>query len=411
LLFVHERFGTMAGAEINALLTAAELRQRGHTVGIVHGAAGGGEGGGWRRAFSHCFSWGEGDGEAPKAMRAAVNEFRPEVIYVHKLADLKVLEALVECGTPLVRMVHDHDLYCMRSYKYHPVTRRICRRAASAYCVFPCGAILMRNRESRLPVKWLSYAAKQKELRLNRRFQRMVVATGYMRDELVRNRFDQRKIEIHAPAPRASESAPPSTFSERNLILYAGQIVRGKGVDVLLESLSQVETDFTCIILGEGSHRPFCEALSRKLGLGQRVRFYGFVPQSELSAYYREGSVAVMSSVWPEPFGAAGLEGMCHGLPVVAFDAGGIREWLIDGHNGFLVPWMDRQAFAARVEQLLRNKALARQMGERGCRLVRQKYDFARYVGSLERMFAQVVQEAQAKAGALAGVHEAGDVA
>jgi glycosyltransferase involved in cell wall biosynthesis len=296
-----------------------------------------------------------------------------------------------------VRMVHDHDMYCMRSYKYNPFTRRICTRAASAYCVFPCGAALARNRDGGLPFRWVSYLAKKREIRLNRQFQRMVVATSYMRDELVHNHFDQRKIELHAPVPRALETPRQSSFSGRNLILYSGQIIRGKGVDVLLESLAQVQVPFECIILGDGNHRPYCEGLSRRLGLSNRVHFAGFVPQEDLHNHYGDGSLAVMSSVWPEPFGAAGLEGMRHGLPVVAFDAGGIAEWLIDRHNGFLVPWMDRTAFAARVEQLLRNKALGRQMGERGRRLAGQKYDFARYVEGLEKMFATVISEAGSK--------------
>src|SRR5581483_7594610 len=100
-----------------------------------------------------------------------------------------------------------------------------------------------------------------------------------------------------------------------------------------------------------------------------------------------------MSSVWPEPFGAAGLEAMRFGLPVVAFDAGGIREWLINGYNGFLVPWMDRENFASRVEQLLRDKSLAREMGEHGRRLVREKFNFTDYIRDLEEMFANVIAE------------------
>ena len=86
---------------------------------------------------------------------------------------------------------------------------------------------------------------------------------------------------------------------------------------------------------------------------------------------------------------------MRYGLPVVAFDAGGIKEWLIDGQNGFLVPWMDRARYAARVEQLLLDKVLARQMGERGRQLVSQQYDFQKYIGGLENLFARVIAGAQ----------------
>ena len=389
ILFVHERFGSFAGAEVNAFLTAAELKNRGHVVALIHGEPTGKGEAAWRETFSPCFPLSEN----AAAVQSAINQFQPDVVYVHKMADLGVIESLLASHRPLVRMVHDHDLYCMRSYKYNPLTRRICTRAATPWCIFPCGAVLARNREGGLPFKWVSYSAKQHEIRLNRQFHRLVVATNYMLEELARNDFDRRKIEIHAPVPRAIENSLTSSFSDRNLILYTGQIIRGKGVDVLLESLARVPVPFECIILGDGSHRPFCEELARKLGLAKKVSFKGFVPQDELRGYFADASLSVVSSVWPEPFGAAGLEAMRYGLPVVAFDAGGIKEWCLDGHNGFLAPWMDRVAFAARVEQLLRDKPLARRLGENGRRFVREKFDFSRYIYGLEKMFAQVVAE------------------
>ena len=83
---------------------------------------------------------------------------------------------------------------------------------------------------------------------------------------------------------------------------------------------------------------------------------------------------------------------------MVAFDAGGIKEWLIDGGNGFLVPWMDRTTYARRVEALLSNKTLARQMGEIGRQLVSEHYDFSKYITGLEDLFARVVAETRDRA-------------
>jgi glycosyltransferase involved in cell wall biosynthesis len=116
------------------------------------------------------------------------------------------------------------------------------------------------------------------------------------------------------------------------------------------------------------------------------------VSPDEIAIFYRECSVVAVSSVWPEPFGAVGLEAMRFGLPVVAFDAGGIREWLTNGQNGFLVPWMDRAAFAWRVEELLNDKALGRQMGERGRQLVVRQYEFSEYISGLENLFERAVE-------------------
>jgi glycosyltransferase involved in cell wall biosynthesis len=379
----------MAGAEVNLQLTAAELKARGHTVGLLHGPPTGKAEAAWQDLFPERFTL--GDGNNSEATVDALEAFQPEAIYIHKMSDASVLKILASGEAPVVRMVHDHDLYCMRSYKYFPLTRTICTRAAGLGCIFPCGATIARNRNGGFPVKWVSYLARKRELALNRRFARMIVATEYMRQELLRNGFDEGRIEIHAPVPRNLENAARASFSERNLIIYSGQVIRGKGVDVLLESLAQVRAPFECLIFGEGNHRAYCEELSRKLGLAGRVQFKGYVPPSELEGFYNDASLAVVSSVWPEPFGAVGLEAMRHGLPVVAFAVGGISEWLLDGENGFLAPWMDRAQFAGRVEQLLGNKMLGQQLGRRGRQLLRDKFNFDQYISGLADMFSRVI--------------------
>jgi glycosyltransferase involved in cell wall biosynthesis len=154
-----------------------------------------------------------------------------------------------------------------------------------------------------------------------------------------------------------------------------------------------VKSKFECIILGDGNHREYCEELSKRLGLDDRVTFKGFIPQEELKAYYKESSLVALSSLWPEPIATIGLEVMRYALPVVAFDAGGIKDWLEDGYNGYLVTWMDRNAYAARIDQLLSDKSLARQLGENGLQLVSERYDFAEYISDLEGLFAEVINE------------------
>lgn len=385
ILFVHERFGAFGGAEVNILACALALQQRGHALGLAHGAATGSGEQEWRQVFPARYPLAADS--AARGLHGALDAFRPDVIYLHKLADAGALALLARCSTPVARMVHDHDLYCMRGYKYGFFSRRICRRPASLFCLVPCGAFLGRRRGG-FPLRWIGYRAKRRELELNRAFSRLVVATAYMRDELLRNGFAPERIEIHPPVPRAVP-AVESSFGPRNRIVYSGQIVRGKGVDVLLESLARIAAPFEGVILGDGPQRPACEALARRLGLATRVRFAGFVPQAAIAPWYREATVAVMSSLWPEPFGAAGLEAMRCGLPVVAFDAGGIREWLLDGVNGFLVPWMDRLAFAARVEQLLLDKDLARRLGANARRLAEDRFGFENYIAGLEDMLAR----------------------
>ncbi|MGV3772147.1 MAG: glycosyltransferase family 4 protein [Verrucomicrobiales bacterium] len=391
ILFVHERLGSLGGAEANACITGAELQAKGHVTGLAHGPYTGKGEANWKKAFSSFFPI---DQSSPRrAIETAIQQFKPDVVYVHKIADLDILEALVESGLPLVRMVHDHDIYCMRSYKYFYGSRKICDRPASSYCVFPCGAVISRNHGPGLPIKFNSLKQKYKEIQLNQRFNRMLVVTDFMRGELLKNGFNSENIEIHPPVPKNLSVPLRSNFSNRNLIVYAGQIIRGKGVDMLLRSLALVKTPFECIILGDGSHKAYCEKLSKDLGIADRVKFEGFVPQEQLQSYYKECTLFAISSVWPEPIATVGLEVMRFGLPIVAFDAGGIKDWLTDGYNGYLVPWMDVKKYASRMEELLNNKQLAKSLGENGLEFVSKHYEFDSYISGLETMFRQVVSE------------------
>jgi glycosyltransferase involved in cell wall biosynthesis len=399
LLFVHERFGSLGGAESNLLLTAQELGRRGYDVGIAHGGSSAHADALWHQVFASRFALDEMP--ACPAVEAVLAHYRPDVVYLHKFSDPRILQSLVDSRIPVIRMVHDHDLYCMRSYKYNYFSRRICMRPLSLYCVFPCGACVARSSDGGIPLKWVSYLAKRREIDANKKFHRLVVATGYMREELLRNGFASDQIEIHAPVPRSGPSDDVPTLSPRNLIVFSGQIIRGKGVDILLHALSRVESRFECLIFGDGNQRSHCELLRDRLGLQDKVQFEGFVPQERIVEAYRDASVAVMSSVWPEPFGASGLEAMRSGLPVVAFDAGGISEWLIDGVNGFLVPWMDCDTFARRLDSLLRDKMLAREMGRIGRGYVDERFDFTSYINGLEGLFHRTAESTAATSGTL----------
>ena len=381
LLFVHQSFGSLGGAESNIFAAAGELRLRGYHVGLLTREGTGRGEAAWRELFGdNLFFLKRTD--APDAIR----RFRPDALYVHKWEEISSLEQLLAAGVPAIRMVHDHDLHCLRSYRYHPLTRRVCHRAMGARCVFLCLAPLKRNPKGPLPVRWASFFKKKRELALARQFDVSLVATRYMRDELLLNGVSSRRIEICAPVPAAAEPLE-SSFSERNLLVFAGQLVRGKGVDVLLRALARVRGKFEVMILGDGNHRAKCEALCTKLGLGDRVTFKGFVPQNDMRALYAEATAVMVSSVWPEPMGLVGIEAMRFGLPVVAFDAGGIKEWLRDGENGFLVPWMDTASYAGRLEELLADKAKAREMGRRGLERAEQDFAFDPYIDRLESLF------------------------
>src|SRR5471032_1174810 len=86
LLFVHERFGPLGGAEANILLTAKELQGRGHTVAIAHGGAGSASCADWVQTFGTRFPINHS-----ASLEESVNQFGPDVVFLHKYSDPRIL--------------------------------------------------------------------------------------------------------------------------------------------------------------------------------------------------------------------------------------------------------------------------------------------------------------------------------
>ena len=96
--------------------------------------------------------------------------------------------------------------------------------------------------------------------------------------------------------------------------------------------------------------------------------------------WYNSAAVVVVPSRWQEPFGLIGGEAYSYFKPVIAFDVGGISEWLKDKETGFLVKEGDVVAFAEKIEFLLNNPKEAEKMGYAGNSLMKQKFNDDIYV-------------------------------
>jgi glycosyltransferase involved in cell wall biosynthesis len=166
--------------------------------------------------------------------------------------------------------------------------------------------------------------------------------------------------------PDWSRRAADPTFA------YLGRLKRYKRVDIVLRAFAQLNAaDAKLEIAGQGDHRPALESLGRSLGLGDRLRFLGYVDEDEKVDLLRRAWATVLASP-KEGWGISNLESAACGTPVIAGDSPGIRESVIDGETGFLVPATDVSAFAAAMRGLVAQPDLVRSLGEGGRRFAEQ---------------------------------------
>lgn len=122
-------------------------------------------------------------------------------------------------------------------------------------------------------------------------------------------------------------------------------------------------------LVGDGPYRMDCMEMVRRLGIGDRVRFVGFVPRDEVDRYYCAADIFLFASV-TETQGLVVSEAMTYGLPAVVVQGGGAGASVVDGENGFLVR-NDARQLAERALQLLTDEPLYARMSNAARRSVR----------------------------------------
>ncbi|GGM41846.1 glycosyltransferase [Dactylosporangium sucinum] len=179
-------------------------------------------------------------------------------------------------------------------------------------------------------------------------------------------------------------------------ILSVGPLVERKGFADLIEALRRVPGAELVVVGGPDPAGLDRDPEARRLtefadrcGVGDRVRLIGAVPLDDLPGWYRSADVLACAP-WYEPFGLTPLEGMSCGVPVVAYEVGGIAESVIDNVTGVLVPPRDTNALAAAVRGLLGDEVRRMSYASAAIDRVRSRYTWERTATDLERVYAAV---------------------
>lgn len=189
-----------------------------------------------------------------------------------------------------------------------------------------------------------------------------------------------RSRVVYSGVPEADVVSGPAAPSGPAVVGLVARIAPWKGQDLFLEAAAQVarlRSDVTFRLIGApmfGEHA-FLEQLERAAAqppLRRRIEFRGFVqdPRGEVDQL----TVAVATSLQPEPFGQTVVEAMARGVPVVAPAEGGPCEIITSGVDGILVPPRDPAALACAIIDLLDDPVRARELGTRATCTVRDRF-------------------------------------
>lgn len=179
------------------------------------------------------------------------------------------------------------------------------------------------------------------------------------------------------------------------LLLFCGRLVEEKGVEDAVRavgSLSGRLPGTSLVVAGAGQDRGAFEALTRELGLADRVAFVGFVSAEEQASYYAAADVFVAPSRtgpdgWIEGQGITPLEAMAVGTPVVGTRIGGYADSILHERTALAVPERSPGAIADAVERIMREPELAERLRNEGHALVQQRFSRRASAAALSELF------------------------
>jgi glycogen(starch) synthase len=191
---------------------------------------------------------------------------------------------------------------------------------------------------------------------------------------------------------------------DRVLVLYSGRLVDRKGIPELLACIPIVlaqapETRF--VFAGGPAHCSAADVerhwVTPELDpFRKQIHFTGWLSPSELAKWYRNVDVLVVPSRY-EPFGMVVLEGMLHGLPIIAADVGGPREILDHERTGLLFPPKNVEALAKALLRLIGSPALRKRMGTAAGQEVRQKWLWRYSVRKMQDVYLEALESSRTR--------------
>jgi glycosyltransferase involved in cell wall biosynthesis len=232
---------------------------------------------------------------------------------------------------------------------------------------------------------------------------RIIAVSEWVRGDIAKYHIDADKIipvhnGINVGEFRPSEARNVRTqygIGDDPMLLFVGRMITQKGLPYLVDAMPQVLKEYPrakLFLVGRGNALKGLRAKVATMGLEKSVIFSGYLSEEMLKESYGTCDLFVLPSVW-EVLPIAILEAMSSGKPVVCTDAGGDREMVRDGLNGYVVPLRDSQALADKVNVVLADADMRGRMGRASRRIAEEEFDWKLIAAQTKQVYGELLKE------------------
>ncbi len=226
----------------------------------------------------------------------------------------------------------------------------------------------------------------------------VVAPADYVKEELIE--FGVKKpIEVIPNGVNIEKFKPgESNFLQRELnlpegakiILYIGRLAKEKDVSFLIKTFTKSKlTNTYFAIVGDGPERKNLEKLVTKLGMQDKIKFFGFIEHADLGKVYNSADVFVFAST-TETQGMIILEAMSSGLPVLTVKDKVFSQFIENGKDGFIVA-KNEEEYISKLNEILSNKELRGEVGKSAREKIVKDFSLEKIAKRFEALYNKLV--------------------
>jgi glycosyltransferase involved in cell wall biosynthesis len=313
-----------------------------------------------------------------RMLERIVAEEKPDIIHAHGWLLYSVLDRK-KFRIPLVMTLHDYASVCPK--KILLKGDAICEKPLTIECV-DCA-----RSQYGLAKSTFAYACLKLNKRKLKSVDKYIAVSTFVKDFHLRQLDLNEEDIVVIPNFWEEEKYNPKLEANRafpdNVILFVGALSPHKGVDVLIEAYEKLNTETKLVVIGRQSP-------DYSLKTTKNVMIVENAPFNTIMEAYSKCRFVVMPSIWPEPFGLVALEAMGCRKAIIASNVGGLRDIVVNGKTGILIPPNDSDRFAEAMHYLLENPLTAKEMGRRGYGYLMRDYTPDIVIPKIEKIYADL---------------------
>ena len=226
----------------------------------------------------------------------------------------------------------------------------------------------------------------------------LIAVSNFIRTEMIRQGLPAEKIVVHYTGVDTELFCPDPSVTREPIVLFTGRLDEKKGCEYLIRAMAKLQLEdakMDLVIIGDGPLRPELEKLAAQLLL-RRCRFLGFQSPDVVKHWMNRARVFCAPSVRATSGDAEGYpnafaEAQAMGLPVISFDADGVREAVVHGKTGFLAIERDAASLAEYLRLLSTNRDLCARIGAAAREYVCEHFNLKIQTRKLEEIYSFVL--------------------